>query len=149
MSDPSYNTPVYHRQGGSVLTVDSSGTLQILAGGSFQSAGGASFGAGATFGAGASFTGTVGIGGTFGRWAFGSATLASGTTMFYTGLSQVVSVAVTPVTASINAGTGAGTATGFQVDLSRAANGSVFALGVTGTAAFTGAGTVVWQAFGL
>ena len=138
-----YQTPNYAEQGGTRWVVGSGGTLSILAGGSVQNAGGASFGAGVTF------SGTVGIGGTFGRWAFGSAALTSGTVMFYTGLSQVVSVAVTPVTAGINAGTGAGTATGFQVDLSRAANGSVFALGVSGTVAFTGAGTVVWQAFGL
>lgn len=132
-----YQTPNYAEQGGTRWVIGSGGSLSILSGGSLQVAGGVSFG------------GTIAIGGTSGRWAFGSATLTSGTVMFYTGLSQVISVAVTPVTAGINAGTGAGTATGFQVDLSRAANGSVFALGVSGTVAFGGAGTVVWQAFGL
>ena len=133
------NTPVHFLQGGSVLEVGAGGTINVLSGGSIQNAGGASFGAGA------SFAGTIGIGGTFGRWAFGSAALASGTAMIYTGLSQVVSFAVTPV----GSGTGAGTATSFQLDLSRAANGSVFAFGLTGTAAYAGAGTVLWQGFGL
>ena len=124
------------------MEVASGGTISILAGGSVQNAGGASFGAGATF------AGTVSIGGTAGRWAFGSAVLTSGTVMIYTGLSQVVSAAVSPLTAGINAGTGAGTATSFQYDFSRAANGSIFALGLTGTSAFTGAGTVTFHAFG-
>lgn len=126
------NTAVRFLQGGSVLEVGNGGTLSVLAGGSIQNAGGMSF------------SGTVSIGGVPGRWAFGSAALASGTVMVFTGLSQVVSFAITPV----GSGTGAGTATSFQLDLSRAANGSVFAFGLSGTAAFAGAGTVLWNAMG-
>lgn len=132
----SYNVPVRLLQGGSALEIASGGTLAAA------SAGSVSLPSGVTFG------GNVTIAGTTGAWAFGSAALASGTAMIYTGLSTVQHASVTPVTAGINAGTGAGTATSFQIDLSRAGNGSVFALGLTGTSAFTGAGTVTWAAFG-
>lgn len=129
----SYNTPNYQAQGGS----------QWVIGGTLAAAGAASV----SLPAGVTFGGTVSIGGTAGRWAFGSAALTSGTVLIYTGLSQIVSAAITPVTVGNN-GTGAGTATSFQVDMSRAANGTVYAFGVTGTFAFTGAGTVLWTAFG-
>ena len=89
-------------------------------------------------------TGQLSVGGTAGRWAFGSAALTSGTAMIYTGLGQLLSAHVTP----IGSGTGAGTATSFQFDWSRAAQGSIFAFGLSGTTAFTGAGTVLWTAFG-
>ena len=143
MSDPTYQTKIHGNVGGDRWTVESGGTIDVQSGGSVR------YAAGAGFSADSVTAGTLTLGGTQGRWAFGSAALTSGTVRIFTGLGQVVSASVTPVTAGINAGTGAGTATSFQIDLSRAANGTVFALGVTGTAAFTGAGTVTWQAFGL
>lgn len=151
--------PNYGLQGGSVwavsdegtltiasggsINVESGGIINVAAGGSIRNSGGLALGNNVTI------PGTVSIGGTAGRWAFGSMPLTSGTAIVITGLTQVVAASVTPVTAGINAGTGAGTATSFQIDLSRADTGTVFALGLTGTAAFTGAGTIVWQAMGV
>ena len=158
------NVPVSLLQGGSVLNVASSGTLLVAAGGSIQNSGGMSaanlsattFGATAltatngTFGSiratDGTFAGTISIGGTAGRWAFGSATLTSGTSQIYTGLAQIVSAHVHPIGAS--PGTGAGTATSFSIEPSRFANGSIIALGLIGTFNFGGAGTVLWTAFG-
>lgn len=122
---------------GGSIQVASGGLINVAAGGSVRVPSG-----------GFNAAGTVSIGGTVGRWAFGSATLTSGTAHVFTGLTQVVAAQATPVTGGINAGTGAGTATGFQLDLSRAANGTAIFLGVTGTSAFTGAGTITFQAFG-
>lgn len=144
-----YNVPNTQQQGGSLWQIGNGGSLNIASGGALTIAAGGSFvpGNNAINTPGASF-GSITIGGTSGRWAFGSAALTSGTVMVYTGLSQVVDAGATPITAGINAGTGAGTATSFQIDLSRAANGSVFFLSLTGTLAFTGAGTITWRAFG-
>jgi hypothetical protein len=118
----SYNTPVRTLQGGSVLEVVAGGTISVNGG-------------------------VLLLGGTAGRWAFGTAALTSGTALVYTGLTTVVSANAAAITVGNN-GTGAGTATSFQMDYSRAANGTVYFFGVTGTAAFTGAGTFAWQAFG-
>jgi hypothetical protein len=142
MSDPTFQTKVHGNHGGDRLTIESGGTIDVLAGGSVR------YAAGAGFSADSVVAGTLSLGGTVGRWAFGSATLTSGTVPIFTGLGTVFAASITPVTAGINAGTGAGTATSFQIDLSRATNGTVFALGVTGTVAFTGAGTVTWIAMG-
>ncbi len=136
-----YNVPVRHLQGGSVLEVGPSGTIRILAGGSLTNAGGLSLGSDV------SFSGTVSIGGTAGRWAFGSATLDSGTQLVYTGLSQIVAVSATPLKAS--PGTATTSPSSFQIDPSRFANGTFYALGLAGTFGYAGAGTFVWNAFGL
>lgn len=129
------NVPIQLLQGGTVLQVASGGTISVLAGGSIQNAGGQSFG------------GTISIGGTAGRWAFGSATLDTGTALVYTGLSQIVSVAVTPLKTS--PGTATTSPSSFQVDPARFANGTFYALGLAGTFNYAGAGTFTWQAFGL
>lgn len=138
------NTAVRFLQQGSVLEVASGGTISVLAGGSIQNAGGQSV---ASLSAtNASFAGTISIGGTAGRWAFGSATLTNGSALVFTGLSQVVSAHVHPLGAA--PGTAAGTASSFQIEASRFANGTIYALGLAGTFNFAGAGTVVWTAFG-
>lgn len=136
------NVPVRILQGGSVLEVASGGSISILAGGSIQNAGGVAFGS-----AGVSFSGTVSIGGTAGRWAFGSATLDTGTALVYTGLSQIVAVAATPLKTS--PGTATTSPSSFQIDPARFANGTFYALGLAGTFNYAGAGTFTWQAFGL
>lgn len=138
MSD--YSTPVRTLQNGSVLQIAAGGTLQIAAGGSIQNSGGLSADT-------ASFS-TITLGGTVGRWAFGTATLASGTALIYTGLGAVRSASVFAISGA-SEGTGAGTATSFQFNWSRAANGTIYALGVAGTLPFAGAGTIAWSAFGV
>lgn len=143
------NVPVRLFQGGSVLQVAASGTIDAGAAGSVSLPASVLFTTGtvvqfrATDG---TFAGTVSIGGTVGRWAFGSATLTNGTSLIFTGLSQVVSAHVNAVGAA--PGTGAGTAASFQIEASRFANGTIYALGLIGTFSFTGAGTVLWSAFG-
>lgn len=139
----SFNTPVRHLQGGSVLEVASSGTVKFAAGGSIQGP----VALESVNAADGTFAGTISLGGTVGRWAFGSATLASGTALVYTGLSQIVDAGASYL-APLSAGTGAGSATSFQVNPSRFANGTAYFLGLTGTSAFTGAGTITWRAFG-
>lgn len=134
------NVPVRFLQGGSVLEVASGGSISILAGGSIQNAGGLSLGANAAF------SGTVSIGGTAGRWAFGSATLDNGTALVYTGLSQIVSVAATPLKTS--PGTATTSPSSFQIDPARFANGTFYTLGLAGTFNYAGAGTFTWQALG-
>lgn len=149
------NTAVRLLQGGSVFEVASGGTISVLAGGSIQNAGGQSIASlsatNGTFGSiratDGTFPGTVSIGGTVGKWAFGSATLTSGTAQIFTGLTQIVGASVHPLGAS--PGTGAGTATSFQLEASRFANGTIIALGLIGTFNFGGAGTVLWTAFGV
>src|SRR5687768_13744714 len=97
MSDPSYNTPIYHQQGGSVLTVGAGGTLQILAGGSLQNAGGQSNSGSQVFSGSVSVTGVIGapaitLGGTIGKWSFGTAGLSSGLgTIGFPGFTRVLS----------------------------------------------------------
>lgn len=149
MSDPTFETAIYGRSNGSVVTVDSGGTIELLSGGSIQIASGAavSYAAGASLVTDTATIGTLTLGGTAGRWAFGTSTLTSGTALVYTGLGLVQSAFAAAITTGNN-GTGAGTATSFQLDYSRAANGTVYFFGLTGTSAFTGAGTFAWQAFG-
>lgn len=130
----SYNVPVRILQDGSVLEIASGGSISISAGGSLQSPAGASFG------------GTISIGGTIGRWAFGSSTLTNGTALVYTGLSQIVSIEATPLKAS--PGTATTSPSSFQIDPSRFANGTFYALGLQGTFNYGGAGTFTWSAMG-
>ena len=118
-------------------TVASGGTLQVASGGSIQVAAGG----------GVDIAGTIVLGGTAGRWAFGSIALTSGTALVYTGLSQIIDAQAMFIT-TLNSGTGAGSATSFQVNATRYANGTVFFLGLAGTSNFAGAGTITWHAFG-
>jgi len=164
MSDPTYQTKNYGRQGGSVWTIDSGGREEVLSGGTFRVASGGSvqIESGGVFNvaSGGSLTmtgglsadslvvGTLTLGGTQGRWAFGSTTLASGTALVFTGLGQIIHAEASYL-APLSAGTGAGSATSFQVNPTRFANGTAYFLGLTGTSAFTGAGTITWAAFGL
>lgn len=136
----SYNTPVRTLQQGSVLQIASGGTLLVDSGGSIQNNGALAADT-------ASFS-TITLGGTVGRWAFGTAALASGTAQIYTGLGAVRSAAAFAISGA-SEGTGAGTATSFQFNWSRAANGTIYALGVAGTLPFAGAGTIAWSAFGV
>src|SRR5262245_59192558 len=157
MSDPTFQTPNYGRNKGSTFTVDSGGTIQLLQGGSIQvasgaiisvAAGGSIVNAGGqaltnaaitnltavngTFGSiratDGTFAGTVSIGGTAGRWAFGSAALDTGTALVYTGLSQIAAVYAAPIKAS--PGTATTAPSSFQIDASRFAQGTFYALGL-------------------
>lgn len=145
MSD--YNTPVRLLQGGAVLQVASGGTISISAGGSVQNAGGASF-------ADVTATGTVtagvlSLGGTVGRWAFGTATMTAGGSVFVnTGLTTVVS-AVSNALAARAAVNAAGGTYDVQVDPARFANGSITLLSVAGGTVTPGGGNVSWAAFGV
>jgi hypothetical protein len=139
MSDPTYNGKTYRRQPGDVFTVDSGGTLQILAGGSFQNAGGMSLGAGVS-------VTNLTMGGTLGRWAFGTAGLTSGVGTIATGLNRVVSANAAPV---LGEAQGVGSAAFAFTDLSLSAAGSaIFRLGSVGGAVWAANGTIAWQAFG-
>ena len=143
------NTAVRFLQGGSVFQVGAGGTLDAGAAGSVSLPASVLFTTGtvvqfrATDG---TFAGTVGIGGTVGRWAFGSAALDNGTQLVFTGLSQILSVQASPLKAS--PGTATTSPSSFQIDPSRFANGTFYALGLQGTFNYGGAGTFVWYAMG-
>lgn len=142
--------PNYGLQGGSVWVVGASGTLDCGAAGSVSMPASVMFtnGTVASFRANdGTFAGTIGIGGTVGRWAFGSAALDNGTQLVYTGLSQIVAVHASPIKAS--PGTATTSPSSFQIDASRFANGTFYALGLQGTFNYGGAGTFTWQAHGL
>jgi hypothetical protein len=146
----SYNTPVSILQGGSVINVGPSGTLNILAGGSIQNAGGQSFSGSVSFSGSAAFTGPVGapnlaLGGTLGRWAFGTAGLTSALGTIATGLTRVIAA-----TGNVISGqpSGAGSTTSVQVDLSLAGAGSVIFRTSIGTLPAVVDGTISWMAFG-
>lgn len=149
------NVPVRFLQGGSALEVASGGTISVLSGGSIQNAGGQSVaslsvttgGTLAQFRAtDGTFAGTIGIGGVVGAWKFGSATLDNGTALVFTGLSQIVAVGAWPLKAS--PGTATTAPASFQIDPSRFANGTFYALGLAGTFNYAGAGTFTWYAMG-
>ena len=138
MSDPTYNGKTYRRQPGDVFTVDSGGTLQILAGGSIQNAGGVSLGAGVS-------VTNITVGGTLGRWAFGTVGLTSGVGTVATGLTRVISASVQPVSADPP---GLGSFTTAVIDLSLSGAGSVIIRAGAGTLPYTNNGTAAWLAFG-
>lgn len=141
--------PNYGLQGGSVWVVGASGTLDAGAAGSVSMPASVMFtnGTVASFRANdGTFVGTITIGGTVGRWAFGSAALDTGTALVYTGLTTIVSVSATPLKTS--PGTATTAPSSFQIDPSRFANGTFYALGLAGTFNYAGGGTLTWQAFG-
>ncbi len=145
------NTPVHILQGGSVIEVGPSGTVNILAGGSIQNAGGQSFAGSVAVSGSLSVTGVIGapaitLGGTAGRWAFGTAGLASGVGTIATGLTTVVS-AQANVISGVQGGLGSMSSAVY--DESLRASGSVIFRGLAGTLAFTGSnGTIAWIALG-
>ncbi len=135
----SYNVPVRHLQGGSVLEVAPSGTINILAGGSIQNAGAMAI-------TGALSAPGITLGGTFGRWAFGTVGIASGVGTIATGFSTVF-VAQTTVISGVQGG--AGSMSSVVIDDSLFNSGSVIFRGLAGTLAFTGSnGTLAWFAVG-
>ena len=154
----SYNTPVRLLQNGSVLEVGPSGTVSVLAGGSIQNAGAVSnsgpqtFSGSVTVSGSLSVTGPLGapnitLGGTIGRWAFGTAGLASGVGTIATGLTTVVFAS-----ANVSSGVqgGAGSMSSAVYDESLRASGSSIFRGLAGTLAFTGSnGTIAWLAIGV
>ena len=164
----SYNVPVRHLQGGSVVEATSGGTVLISSGGSLQvasggvinvaaggsivNAGGQAFAGSTTFSGSVSITGVVGapaitLGGTAGRWSFGTVGLASGVGTIATGMTTVVSAGGWSVSGVQG---GAGSMSSVVIDNSLFSTGSVIFRGLAGTLAFTGSnGTVNWFAIGL
>lgn len=151
MSDPSYNTPTYRRQQGSVFTIDSGGTLQILAGGSIQNAGGQSNSGSVVFSGSVSVTGVIGapaitLGGTLAKWAYGTTALTSGVgTIGVPGFTRVLSANANPI---LGEAPGLGSFTTVMVDLSLAGAGSIIFHAGAGTLPYSNNGTVSWMAFG-
>lgn len=144
MSDPSYNSKTYRRQGGDVFTVDSGGTLQILAGGSIQNAGGVSLGAGVSL-TNPSIT-VITLGGTTAKWAFGTVGLTSGVgTIGVPGFTRILSASANPI---LGEAPGLGSFTTVMVDLSLSGAGSIIFHGGAGTLPYSNNGTVAWMAFG-
>jgi hypothetical protein len=127
MSDPSYNSKTYRRQGGDVFTVDNGGTLQVLSGGRIDVA------SGGTINFGASSLGAV---------AYGSAVLTNGG-------SATVGVGfpirgVAPIIVGLD-----GSISGVAVNTSLYASGSAILYGMSGTLATTiQRGTVGYTIFG-
>ena len=154
----SYNTPVRLLQNGSVLEVGPSGTVSVLAGGSIQNAGAVSnsgpqtFSGSVTVSGSLSVTGPLGapnitLGGTIGRWAFGTAGLASGVGTIATGLTTVVFASANVISGVQG---GAGSMSSAVYDESLRASGSIIFRGLAGTLAFTGSnGTIAWLAIGV
>ena len=148
----SYNVPVRHLQGGSVLEVGPGGTISILAGGSIVNAGGNANSGSVIFSGSVSITGVIGapaitLGGTAGRWAFGTVGLASGVGTIATGMTTVVSAGGFSVSGVQG---GLGSMSSVVVDNSLFSSGSIIFRGLAGTLAFTGSNvTVNWMAFGL
>lgn len=144
MSDPTFNTPTYHRQNGSVFTIDSGGTLQVLAGGSIQNAGGQSAASLAVTTL--TVTNPITLGGTTAKWAFGTAALASGVgTLGLPGFTRVLSANANAI---LGEASGNGSATGVHVDLSLSAAGSVIFRALAGTLGYAAGATISWQAYG-
>lgn len=147
----SYNTPVRLLQGGSVVEVASSGTINVLAGGSMVNAGASTSSGSVTVSGSLSVTGVIGapaitLGGTAGRWAFGTLGLASGVGSVQTGLTTVVAATATSLSGVQG---GLGSMSSVVIDPVNFANGSVIFRGLSGSLAFTGSnGTVAWMAFG-
>lgn len=139
----SYNTPVRHLQGGSVLEVAPSGTALISSGGSIQVASGASLNVaiGATFNA----PGGITSGGTLGRFAFGTVGFASGVGTFATGLNRVVSASIQPISADPP---GLGSFVTSVIDLTLSGAGSIIFRAGAGTLPYAAGGTVAWLAWG-
>jgi hypothetical protein len=141
-----YNTPIRTLQGGSVLQIASGGTLQIDSGGSVQSSGGASYANVTAIGT--LTAGMLVLGGTVGKWAYGTATMTAGGSVFVnTGLTTVVSAAANALAARAAVNAAGGTYT-VQIDPARFANGSITLLSVAGGTVTPGGGNIAWIALG-
>lgn len=148
----SYNVPVRHLQGGSVLEVGPSGTVSILAGGSIQNAGAQSNSGSVTFSGSVSVTGVIGaplltLGGTTAKWAFGTSGITSGIgTLGFPGFTRILSANANPV---LGENQSSGSAAFVFADLSLSGAGSViFRLGSVGGALWNANGTIAYQCFG-
>lgn len=149
----SYNVPVRHLQGGSVLEVGPSGTALISSGGSMQVASGAVI----NIAAGGSFIGNgvsigtpvfnvITLGGTTAKWAFGTVGLTSGVgTIGVPGFTRVLAANANPI---LGEAPGLGSFTTVMIDLSLSASGSIIFHGGAGTLPYSNNGTVAWMAFG-
>lgn len=136
----SYNIPVRRLQDGSVLEVAAGGSVLISSGGSIQVASGGAV----NIPTGMSVT-TMSIGGTLGRWAFGTAALASGVGTIATGMNRVLAANANAI---LGEASGNGSATGVHVDLSLSAAGSVIFRALAGTLGYAAGATISWNAFG-
>ena len=149
----SYNVPVRHLQGGSVLQVASSGTIDVQSGGSIQiesgaviqiAPGGSFIGNGVSIGT-PVFT-VITLGGTTAKWAFGTVGITSGVgTIGVPGFTRILSASANPV---LGEAPGLGSFTTLMVDLSLSGSGSIIFHAGAGTLPYTNNGTVSWMAFG-
>ncbi len=161
MSDPTYQTKNYGKQGGSVFTVDSGGRIEVLSGGTSRVATGGSIqvesGASFNIAAGGSFTGNgvsltapvfniMTLGGTIGKWAFGTQPLTSGVgTIGIPGFTRVFAATANEI---LGEASGAGSTTTVQIDLTLSGAGSIIFHTSIGTLPAAVGGTVSWMAFG-
>lgn len=163
----SYNVPVRHLQGGSVLEVASSGTalissggslqvasggvFQVAAGGSVQNAGAQVLSGSVTVSGSLSVTGVLAapaftLGGTLGRWSYGTSALTSGVGTVATGLTRVFAANANTILGEAQS---AGSASHVMLDLSLSGAGSViYRLGSVGGGVWAANGTISWQAMG-
>lgn len=133
------NVPIQILQGGSVLQVASGGTINILAGGSIQNAGGVSLSGNVS-------ASSLTLGGTLGKWSFGTVGLTSGIGTVATGLTRVLSANANTILGENQSN---GSAAFVLIDLSLSGAGSViYRLGSVGGALWASGGTISWQAFG-
>ena len=153
----SYNVPVRLLQGGSVLEVGPSGTINVLAGGSIQNAGAQSnsgpqsFSGSVTFSGSVSVTGVIAapaitLGGSIGKWSFGTATLTSGVgTLGFSGFTRVMSANANII---LGEASGLGSATSVHTDYTLAGAGSVIFRAVAGTSGYGANINIGYSAFG-
>ncbi len=160
----SYNTPVRFLQGGSVLEVGPSGTVSVLAGGSFVNAGANSLTGVNTIASGGTLAvasggsiqiasggilqsaGPLNVGGTLGKFAFGTVGLTSAVgTIGVPGFTRVLAATGNVI---LGEAAGAGSTTSVQIDLSLSGSGSVIFHTSIGTLPAAVNGTVVWMAWG-
>jgi hypothetical protein len=146
-----YNTPVRLLQGGSVLEVGPGGTVNVLAGGSVQNAGGQAFSGSVTFTGSAAFTGVIAapsiiLGGTVGKWAFGTTTLTSGVgTLGFPGFTRVMGVTANVI---LGEASGLGSPTSVHTDYTLAGAGSVIFRAVAGTLGYAANVNIGYSGFG-
>jgi hypothetical protein len=151
MSDPTYNTPIYERQGGAQLNVDSGGTLQVLSGGSIQVASGGrvDVASGGSIQIASGGRLEVASGGTIQFGASSLGAVAYGSVVLTNGGSATVGVGfpirgVAPIIVALD-----GSISGVAVNTSLYASGSAILYGMSGTLITTiQRGTVGYTVFG-
>lgn len=146
------NVPVSVLQGGSVLDVGASGTINVASGGSIQVASGAVINiasGGSLTGNGVNLTAPVvsniTIGGTLGRWAFGTVGVTTGLGTIATGLTRVTSAVAVPI---LGEAPNIGSAHWVLADLSLSASGSVIFRVGSANGQFGANATISWGAWG-